>query len=261
MRTYEEYKLILTLWEEHRNKKLIAEITGIPRRTVTDCIKRYGNLSGLEAQKDRASKSTAEPLLERIRTIPEVSKAYAYLFGLYLGDGCISKQPNKEVYRLRIFLDKSYPGIVKSCEEAIGAVFHDNTVHKVSKTGCWDVYCYSKHHSKVFPQDGDGPKHEREIKLEAWQQIIVDAYPLEFFRGLYHSDGSRASNIVNGKDYPRYMFTNTSVDILRFFTETCDKLNLHWTTKGEKRSVKANIIYISQRKDVAWLDERIGPKA
>ena len=36
--------------------------------------------------------------------------AYAYLLGLYLGDGCLS-ETRRGVYRLRITLDKKYPGI------------------------------------------------------------------------------------------------------------------------------------------------------
>jgi hypothetical protein len=51
----------------------------------------------------------------------------------------------------------------------------------------------------LFPQHGTGKKHTRPISLEDWQERIVNSFPLEFFRGLYHSDGSRFSNVVNGK--------------------------------------------------------------
>jgi transposase len=49
MRTYPELKLILELWEQGMSKKSIAFKTGIPRGTVTDCIKRYGTVGQLEA--------------------------------------------------------------------------------------------------------------------------------------------------------------------------------------------------------------------
>src|ERR1700735_3138408 len=39
--------------------------------------------------------------------------AYAYLLGLYLGDGCISAHA-REVFRLRVVLDARYPGIIES---------------------------------------------------------------------------------------------------------------------------------------------------
>jgi hypothetical protein len=115
----------------------------------------------------------------------------------------------------------------------------------------------------LLPQHGTGRKHEREIKLEAWQQRIIEAYPLEFFRGLYHSDGSRFSNIVNGKDYPRYQFTNNSKDISRLFCETCDRLGIHWTIKHRRSQPcdKATDIFISRGKDVEYLDRVVGPKS
>jgi hypothetical protein len=43
--------------------------------------------------------------------------AYGYLLGLYLGDGCISR--SGRVWKLRITLDASYPGIIRRCREAI----------------------------------------------------------------------------------------------------------------------------------------------
>lgn len=95
--------------------------------------------------------------------------------------------------------------------------------------------------------------------LQDWQLQIVDTYPLEFFRGLYHSDGSRFSNVVKGKDYPRYSFTNNSDDIRRLFCDTCDRLGLHWTAKS--RYGRPTDIFISKRPDVAFLDQHIGPKS
>ena len=104
-------------------------------------------------------------------------------------------------------------------------------------------------------------EYKRILELEDWQQAIVDEFPLEFFRGLYHSDGTRSRNVVKGKDYPRYMFINTSEDILRLFSETCDKLGLHWTTKGANRKHASNLVFISRREDVEYLDRVVGPKS
>ncbi|MGB7341799.1 MAG: hypothetical protein WBC91_23075, partial [Phototrophicaceae bacterium] len=95
----------------------------------------------------------------------------------------------------------------------------------------------------------------RDIILERWQQKIVDQYPLEFFRGLYHSDGSRSQNIVKGRNYPRYTFSNVSDDIRKLFTDTTEKLGLSWTTANARN------VAISRRNDVAWLDRHIGAKS
>jgi hypothetical protein len=116
----------------------------------------------------------------------------------------------------------------------------------------------------VFPQHGEGEKHLRQIELELWQQKIVDAHLLEFWRGLYHSDGSRSSNVINGKDYPRYQFTNSSSQIIALFCKTCDKLGIHWTAKTRKAvKVKGTLtqdVFIAKRKDVEYLDRVVGPK-
>jgi hypothetical protein len=36
----------------------------------------------------------------------------------------------------------------------------------------------------VFPQHGPGRKHERPIRLEPWQELIVAAHPKAMVRGL-----------------------------------------------------------------------------
>lgn len=254
MRTYEEYQTILELWEQEPNKKKIARITGIPRATVTECIQRYSSVSGLEEQRERAAKSTAHILLNRIVTKNTVKEAYAYLFGLYLGDGCITLNANGRAYRLRISLDKKYPQIINRCIDAASTVLPDNKVSLVESVGHYDVSCHNKHLPEIFPQHGAGPKHLRDIILADWQQAIVDEFPLEFFRGLYHSDGSRSQNIVKGKNYPRYFFSNFSPQIRQLSAETCDKLELRWTVTNKVS------IAVSRREDVEYLDRVIGAK-
>lgn len=53
--------------------------------------------------------------------------AYAYLLGLYLGDGCISAHA-RGVFRLRITLDTRHPGIIEECRVALSAVAPRNKV-------------------------------------------------------------------------------------------------------------------------------------
>ncbi|MFY9614909.1 MAG: hypothetical protein WAT58_05870 [Candidatus Dormiibacterota bacterium] len=56
-------------------------------------------------------------------------------------------------------------------------------------------------------------------------------------------------------EYPRYFFTNTSTDILRIFTDTCDSLGVHWTRANARN------VAVSRQADVAFLDTFIGPKS
>lgn len=264
MRSYDEYKQILELWELGISKKAIARATGIPRATVRDCINRYGCVETLDQNiQESARVSVYSTLVQDGDNAGARREAYSYLLGLYLGDGNIVKVRN--VYRLRITLDAKYPLIIRRCAETIQLLFPDNQIGIVEtldgeRVCCVNVSLYSKSLLEIFPQHGAGHKHTREIQLAAWQQQIVDAYPLEFFRGLYHSDGSRFRNIVNGKDYPRYQFTNHSSDILHIFCSTCDRLGLHWTVK-RRGGICDTDIFISKRKDVAFLDQWIGAKS
>lgn len=275
MRTYDEYKRILTLWEQGETKKGISRETGIPRRTVIDCIQRYESLEGLdELFPTNVFTQRTQKVRELIVDLKNLTDGdfsrlhatYAYLFGLYLGDGDITKVRN--VYRLRVSLDYRYPGIIASCKEAMQCIAPDNSVgqvidHYKGKPSCVKVYMMSKYIPDLFPQHGEGRKHERSIDIEDWQLNIVQQHPLEFWRGLYHSDGSRFDNVVNGKAYPRYQFTNTSQDIIRLFCMTTSQLGLHWTYKA-RRNPKGAIqtdVFISKRKDVEFLDQHIGPKA
>jgi hypothetical protein len=262
MRTPDEYRLILRLWEDGQDKMSIARHTGIPRGTVTDCIKKFGSIGELEkaiAAPDEMRKPVSL-VLQRINDYNdvEIRKAYAYLLGMYLGDGSIVR--SRKVYLLRVSLDAKYPDIIKRCTDALQVILPLNKVGFIKhiyqeKLSHIDVSCLHKSWPVLLPQHGKGMKHTREIKLEAWQQDVVDTYPLEMFRGLYHSDGTRFSNIVKGTDYPRYGFANESGDIRGIFSDVCEKLNLEW-----KLAARRNI-YISKRKDVEYLDSVIGPKS
>ncbi len=264
MRSYDEYKQILKLWELGINKKAIARHTGIPRATVRDCINRYGTVETLIQSNQLSIRQPLYNLLIGAASCTDQMRlqAYSYLLGLYLGDGNIVKVRN--VYRLRVTLDAKYPQIINQCAETMQSLFPQNQIGIVQvfheeHLSCVNVSLYYKYLPQIFPQHGAGLKHTREIRLVPWQQRIVDAYPLEFFRGLYHSDGSRFSNIVNGKDYPRYQFTNHSDDIRHLFCATCDALGLHWTTK-QRKGHGVTDIFISKRKDVEFLDHWIGAK-
>src|SRR4051812_34938309 len=87
-----------------------------------------------------------------------------------------------------------------------------------------------------------------------WQDEIVTAHPEQFVRGLIHSDGCRVKNRVNGKDYPRYFFTQVSDDIRRLFCRSLTQLGIRYTWNDARN------VSIAQRPDVARLDEFVGPK-
>ena len=207
------------------------------------------------------------PLIERKRQCPRChgrdmdESAYAYLLGLYLGDGYIS-QGRREVFALWIACCDDWPGLLAAAQRAMSDVMPASSVFCVHQQGCTMVKSTSKHWPCLFPQHGPGRKHTRKIELEQWQSAIVHKYPAEFVKGLFHSDGCRSTNRVHRKlangercyAYPRYLFSNKSADILRLCGETLDELEVAW------RFSRPDTISVARREAVARLDEFVGPK-
>jgi hypothetical protein len=192
--------------------------------------------------------------------------AYAYLLGLYLGDGCISSHPRGAGYYLRIACANAWPGLIDAREISMRTINPTGRASRVQAQGYVSVISYSRHWPHFFPQHGPGKKHERRIALAPWQQEIIDAHPWEFIRGLIHSDGCRITNwttrMVAGErkryEYPRYFFTNVSEDIRRLHTDTLDKLGVEWTHRT--RNGNPFNISVARKASVAPMDARVGPK-
>lgn len=186
---------------------------------------------------------------------------YVHLLGLYLGDGSISSHP-RDVYRLRVFLDKKYPRIVDECIESMRATMPRSRVHALlTPSNCYSVSSYSRAWPCLFPQHGPGAKHTRRIFLSEWQQELAERWPEQLLKGLIQSDGCRFMNTGRGGwTQPRYAFSNVSTDITSIFCSACDCLGLRWTASFPKRETAAVSIYVSRKADVAKLDEFVGPK-
>ncbi|MDT9681456.1 helix-turn-helix domain-containing protein [Streptomyces sp. TRM76323] len=195
---------------------------------------------------------------------PLDGEAYAYLLGLYLGDGHIVSKPRQ--HHLSIYCDATQVGLIAAAEEAMGRVMALPGIGRRDKPGCVEVKSYSKHWLCLFPQHGPGKKHERRIVLDGWQQAVVDACPWDFVRGLVHSDGCRITNwttrLVGGErkryEYPRYFFTNKSDDIRELFTGVLDKLGVEWThctRNGDPYTVS-----VARKASVALMDAYVGAK-
>ena len=179
---------------------------------------------------------------------------YAYLLGLYLGDGWLSRH-RRSVYKLRISLDARQPAIARECAAAVATVSRGRSVSLRPEKGCVVLGGYWKHWPCLFPQHGVGRKHRRRIRLRRWQSAIAREHPERLLRGLIQADGCRVENRVNGRAYPRYFFSNRSADILAIFCRACDDLGLAWTRPSAKH------VSIARRPGVARLDDLVGPKS
>lgn len=184
---------------------------------------------------------------------PDQLGTYAYLLGLYLGDGSIT-----HANRLEISLDSRQTEILDSCAEAMRALHprgRANIRWKKKGINCKVVSSYAWQWLVLFPQHGPGRKHTRSIALAVWQEEIAKSYVIEFLRGLIESDGSRFSRWVGGKDYPAYSFTNRSADIRRIFCWAANLAGLHYTLP------MADVISIARRADVGRLDSALPLKS
>lgn len=187
---------------------------------------------------------------------------------MYLGDGCISNMKNGRSQKLRIACDAKYIGIMNLLDNQFKILFpsykvgYTNCFNEHGVASCIDVHVFYKNFDSHFPQAAPGEKHNREIKLEDWQQKIVDEHYIECWRGLYHSDGSRPQRQGN----PFYQFTNKSKGIRDLFLYLSSKLGVKAIECFKYKTDKlldnpTKNIYIYGRKDIAFLDTLFGPKA
>jgi len=246
MRSADEFNEVRQLIAAGMNDCAIARLTGIPRPTVRDWRCRPQVLPRMPVG------PMACGVGHNFAALP--APPYAYLLGLYLGDGCISRV--RRVWRLRIVLDKKYSAIIDRCREAIDMLMPTQRARVMQlPKNCVEVSLYSKHWPCLFPQHGPGKEHTRRIALEPWQQALVDQDTEEFVLGLIRSDGCRVVANDRGVRSIRYHFSNRSEDIIGLVTAALDQLGIHWTRSTQY------IVSIYRKADTARLDEFVGPKS
>jgi Homeodomain-like domain len=247
VRPQEEVDDVLALVAAGRSDAEIARRTGIPRRTVLDW--RHGRAS-LQRRGQRSCGVEHQPG-------DVVPCAYAYLLGMYLGDGCLSV--TRGIWRLRVVLDARYPAIVAECASAMEDVVPGKRAHLMDRRdgNCVQVSMWWMHWPLPLPPAWTRPQASPRIRLEAWQQTILSGNHQPFLRGLIHSDGCRfiARQRRGGRAWawPRYVFSNRSEDIKDLFCASCDAIGVRWTRT-------ARDVAVARRESVALLDEFIGPK-
>jgi hypothetical protein len=248
--------------EEGLGARKVATRLDVPVGTVRDW--HAGKLPAHSRARSSDDRRRCEECDQYQHQFAELPSAYAYLLGLYLGDGTISRH-RRGVFRLRIFLDQKYPGIVDECAAAMRTVMPSNQVERLlTISNCFQISSYSRAWPCYFPQHGPGPKHTRRIWLADWQQRLARRWPEALLRGLIQSDGCRFTNTRGSSDNwsaARYSFTNRSSDIASIFCTACDCLDLRWTAAFPSDETKAISIYVSRKADVARMDEFVGPKA
>jgi hypothetical protein len=248
-RTLADYHRVDRLLRSGSSAYAAARVTGVPVATV-----RYWNRIG------RPPRGLRKASYAGWR--PPDPRAYCYLLGLYLGDGCVFEGV-KGAPQLIVTLDATYPRIIEEAALAIRATLPFTHVTRAKRPGCVALRASSWAWPNAFPQHGPGRKHRRRIELTDWQRRLTHRTPAALIRGLIHSDGCRSVNrfsteLPSGRvaeyEYVRYFFTNYSEDIRRIFCEHCELLGIRWTQSSFKN------ISIAHRRSVAILEELVGSK-
>ena len=254
MRPAEQVEQVRELASAGHNASQIARLTGVPRSRLREWIQ-----PGYESRRSGQTCPGCGHKPHDFAGLPEPE--YAYLLGIYLGDGTISKM-KKRCFKLRVFMDSRYPGIIAEVLEAMRVVMPKSvaSIQPHPRHNFVEIQSYSNAWPCLFPQHGPGRKHERTIELTDWQQAIVDREPEQLVRGLLHSDGCRVMNrvVVDGKDYAysRYFFSQVSKDIQGIFCRALDQLGIDYTFARRGLDVS-----IARRESVARLDSFVGEKS
>lgn len=255
MRSATEHNKIIYLNSIGINQSQISKILDIPRSTIRDHIKNDKNNYINPFNPEELNKNQ--------------QKAYSYILGQYLGDGCLSKAPNfekKQVWKLRIFTDCKHPNITNQCKNSLKLLFPNNkstaiTIYYKNKPSCNELVIYNKQLIHYFPQHDIGKKHEREIMLLPWQENIINLYPHDFIKGLFHSDGCRF--ISNNRII--YQFTNCSIDIINLYSNILNKLNIEHRvrkkTMGKKNVTQAYNVFVNKKIYIPIMESFLGPKS
>jgi intein-encoded DNA endonuclease-like protein len=173
-KTVKEVNYILELYKSGYSQNRIFKTLGVDRGTIRQIV---------NDPEGYLKKATIEFDLSEIN-----KKSYAFILGVYLGDGCISKTHKPNVFRLRVALDIKYKKLNEEVIEELQKLFPNNNVNymRVGETNGCVISLYSTHLLKLFPQHDIGKKHDRPIVLEDWQKDIIDEYNIEFLKGLIY---------------------------------------------------------------------------
>jgi hypothetical protein len=199
---------VLELKELGKTDREVSAATCVPVDTIRT--RRRGRLS--EAARHAIAGTALCDVCGHLRhTSDEVSPStYAYLLGVYLGDGCWRRRAGHGASGSRS--TAAYPTIAEEVCAAITDLRGRRAKpHPVVGERCLVVASSWRSWICLLPQHGPGKKHRRRIELLPWQQDLVEQAPGALLRGLIHTDGWRGVNRVVSKgkryEYLRYQFS------------------------------------------------------
>lgn len=146
-------KQVLALLDQGLAVSEVSRRTGVSRYAISERRSRIDQGRDLYARRYQDCPRCSTP-----QSLPDPGDAYAYVLGLYLGDGCLSPvgARHKEVWAPRIICANSWPGLIERCEEGIAALRPGNRVRRIPRIGCVEVNSHSKHWLVLLPAPRNG---------------------------------------------------------------------------------------------------------
>ena len=141
--------MALHLLSTGRTRRSVAAEIGVPRRTIADWVNTTAPIDR-ERHKHQHATEGCQLILEPGWL---AMTSYVYLLGLYLGDGCLSAHP-RDVWRLRIFCDTKYPGIIENGASAMRSVLPTNRVQFRREVAARKSRCTGGIGPASFPSTG-----------------------------------------------------------------------------------------------------------
>ena len=192
-------------------------------------------------------------------------RAYAYLLGLYLGDGHITRGPKRRLRRSGSTCCDGWPGLLDLAKQTMSLVMPSSSVFAVADRS-W-LHGDQEHvkalavpacRSMAPAESTSARSNSSPGSRRSWPGIR-EASPAGSFTPMAaalinHSAAARSRSGDRWYEYPRYLFVNRSADIHRLCGEALDRLGVAW------RFSKPTTISVARREAVARLDEFVGPK-
>ena len=150
MHSPETVRRVIELMEAGCTDSVISRRTGVPRTTVHTW---RSDRTSLRTRINGSCKACGHA----VHVFDEFPETYVYLLGLYLGDGYVATHA-RHVYRLSIYLDAQYPGIVRECQAVVQHLMPTNQVRVMSHlpaTRMCEVACYSREACDLMRSIGD----------------------------------------------------------------------------------------------------------
>ena len=193
--------------------------------------------------------------------VPKIStnkKLLAYVVGLALGDGNLSK-PGPRAIRLRISCDNRYPRLIKRITKSLQLLLPDNKIGLVLRrdSNCTDISVYSNHLETLLGWSAvNGSKFVQNVSIPNWIKE-ENEYKVSCLKGLIETDGS----LYTDRGYKMINFTTNILSLSLDFTNMVTSLGFkpHMYKVVRKNSNQQSFYHVRLSKNVSEFLELVKP--